>query len=88
MFGAVLLSRAMNLLAGVFGYTVAVVDSIGRKPELVGMSVVASVVVVVEKESVSVDILVTTTIAVFVVRIVDVVENMSVTVLSVVMTVT
>lgn len=87
-FGVVFLSRAINLLLGESGYAVAVVDSTGRKPLLVGMVVVTPVVVVVEKDAVSVDVMVTAVLRVSVVRIVDVVENVSVTVLSVVVTVT
>jgi hypothetical protein len=77
----------LNLLLGVFGYAVAEVDSMGRNPELVGTRAVVEVVVVEVKESVKVEVLVTTVASVSVVIIVDVVENISVTALFVVVTV-
>jgi hypothetical protein len=64
------------------------VESTGRKPELVGVIVNSVLLTVVEKESVSVEVLVTTKVFVWVVRIVDVVENTSVTAVFVVVTVT
>jgi hypothetical protein len=82
------LFRALNLLLGVFGYAVAVVESTGRNPELVGIIMVVDVSIVVEKESVWVEVLVTSTVSVSVVRIVDVVEKISVTAVSIVVTVT
>ena len=78
--------RALNLLPGVFGYAVAVVEPTGRKPELVGTVEVTVVEVVVVKESTSVEVLVTNAVAVLVVTTVDVVEKVSVTVLAVVVT--
>ena len=66
-----------------FGYAEAVVDPMGRKPELVGTVVVTEVETVVEKESVSVDVLETTAVIVLVEVTVEVVENISVTALAV-----
>jgi hypothetical protein len=88
LLGEISLLRALNLLLGVFGYAVAVVDSIGRNPGLVGIIVVMLVVVVVLKESVSVEVVVTTAASVSVVVVVDVVEKVSVIALFVVVTVT
>lgn len=76
----------MDLLLGAFAYAVSVVEPIGRKPELVGTVEVTVVSVVVEKELISVEVLVRTTVSVSVVMTVEVVENTSVTVLSVVVT--
>lgn len=63
------------------------VDSTGRKPELVGTVEVVVVVDELIMESVVVEVLVTTSVSVSVVMIVDVVENVDVTALSVVVTV-
>ena len=79
--------RALSLLLGVFGYAVAVVEPTGRKPELVGTSVVVLAVTVAIMELVSVEVLVTTSVSVSVVKIVDVVEKVSVTAVFVVVTV-
>lgn len=86
--GALLLLRAMDRRLCVHGYAVGVVDSTGRKPELVGISEVAVVKTVAEKESIKVEVLVMVAVSVSVDMIVDVVENVSVIVLSVVVTVT
>lgn len=59
-FLVVALLFRVNLLLGVLGYAVAVVDSTGRNPELVGTSVVVLVVVVVEKDCIKIMVLVTT----------------------------
>jgi len=66
-FGVRLLFRSLNRRAGESGYADSVVNPAGRKPELVGISAVVAVLTVVEKESVSVEVLVTNTVAIWVV---------------------
>lgn len=69
-FGALLCcanSFRANLLLGVLGYAVAVVDSTGRNPGLVGTIIVVLVETVVEKELVTVTVSVAISVFVFVV---------------------